>query len=439
MKPNKEPRVDLEKADFRYQPDEALESFAVKYAQMRFLITVCLIAPRIWREIKRDYYGRYVTLVREQSEIKERQWDEEWDRDWAEAKEKVPDLEQRCAKATQRKEARMKERQEQADTNSAPTHSTVDRGQTSPPRRSSTLEEDAYDIYLEISKVSKGYSHLRPLNLDSPYSTGARLVELDGNDAEVERFREDLLEHMKKWGLGEYWCGEQLINVMRRNERATTPDARPTDLRGRSDQQSDWMNRFDSFIAQIDSELEKFGEGSRMDLWEEAQLVEAWRLEWGSQSRFSHEGGIKTNPPRGYPHWNANVESRAEYLAEIERAGTGLISKILPLKLLSWKRRELIKDWLKEAALSYCKTVVEDYRSIPGWKPVETKKELVRHLVWTAMYQVASKSYTNVAVRAEVAISTAKRAIDQVLDIINLQKSQAKKSATNTTNHHGNR
>jgi hypothetical protein len=79
--PSKKLKGHLEKADLSDQPTKAPENFAVKYTQMRFLIAVCLTEPRIWHEIKREYYGRYLALVREQSETREREWDEEWDLD----------------------------------------------------------------------------------------------------------------------------------------------------------------------------------------------------------------------------------------------------------------------------------------------------------------------------------------------------------------------
>jgi hypothetical protein len=138
---------------------------------------------------------------------------------------------------------------------------------------------------------------------------------------------------------------------------------------------------------------------------------------------FSSEGGGGVRPTidppyEGGPEYDP-TGSRKAYLDRIHVDAQEVIESN-PLLNLSdaLQRSEFINSIVAEVE-KYCIEAEKHCHEL-GYPPFNEKRKLEKHLIWTVQFQVCEKSYSEIARNNKVNTSTVKRAIEDILQAIDL-------------------
>ena len=105
---------------------------------------------------------------------------------------------------------------------------------------------------------------------------------------------------------------------------------------------------------------------------------------------------VVKNTLKGFPQWSANIESRRKYLDYIAKTAKRRLESDPVLSQGDPSHRTALIETVVKRASEYSKQVDERYQSA-GWKPVEEKRELKKHLSWSIKYQVRAINFSQIA------------------------------------------
>ena len=156
------------------------------------------------------------------------------------------------------------------------------------------------------------------------------------------------------------------------------------------------------------------------------------RLEWMSGGtgwmRLSDEDIKDVVPPSGLRSWTPDTEFQVSYE---QYARNEIEQHINQDQFFSNVKASLKIDFIEAKmaeVISYCERVLEVYfsqkdssgRSI--WKLAEKRDDFPRNLKWTIRFQILGESFSQIANEEDKAVSTIKRAIEDILDLLDLPK-----------------
>ncbi len=154
---------------------------------------------------------------------------------------------------------------------------------------------------------------------------------------------------------------------------------------------------------------------------------------WTSSNQLPEldvELDLPTLPPKpptnpiGLPDWNPLTTLREDYYWNVRWLIAQQFDENLVLQHLGESHRQSNIDWIvKQKVEMYCNNVKKYYRS-HGWVSGQRRwrKKLPTHMTWTVYCHVLGTPYNVVAKEAGVHLSTVKRAVEDVEDLINLAK-----------------
>ena len=140
-------------------------------------------------------------------------------------------------------------------------------------------------------------------------------------------------------------------------------------------------------------------------------------------------------PPEGWPKWDSTQEPRESYLSRVGKESLEAIGKNPFLSAGHLQRKRGLVSSVLEIANSYCDKVEKAQRS-RGLRRVRFSKNIKRNLLWSVEFQILGKTYTAIAndyslqqaqkagdeTTAEINITTVKRAVENTLKFIGLEK-----------------
>lgn len=138
---------------------------------------------------------------------------------------------------------------------------------------------------------------------------------------------------------------------------------------------------------------------------------------------------LAPSPPQGIPRWLFTATSREEYLQSVDCVAREEIRKSALLSSVELSHQEEYVREVKRVAAVYCDSVEEFLSKQRGWKKSKVypdHRAHLKHVIWAVMFQVEGKSYSDIANEMQVAIkelptvSTVKRAVSGILDLISL-------------------
>lgn len=140
-------------------------------------------------------------------------------------------------------------------------------------------------------------------------------------------------------------------------------------------------------------------------------------------------------PPEGWPKWDSTQEPRESYLARIGKESQEAIGKNPFLSAGHLQRKRGLVNSVLQIANSFCNKIEKAQRS-RGLRRVRFSKNIERNLLWSVEFQILGKTYTSIAndyalqqsqksgdgTTAEINITTVKRAVENTLKLIGLEK-----------------
>lgn len=128
--------------------------------------------------------------------------------------------------------------------------------------------------------------------------------------------------------------------------------------------------------------------------------------------------------PPGLWEWQPEYEERSAYIkSQLERveenveAGSLLENPRIRRKLLSITQT---------AAEEYCDEVEKHYKAA-GWEKIRDRKEIRKHLSWAVRFQVNKETFSSIAESEDVTVPAVTKAIEQVLELVGIQKREDSK------------
>lgn len=131
-------------------------------------------------------------------------------------------------------------------------------------------------------------------------------------------------------------------------------------------------------------------------------------------------------PKKGLPEWMANLESREAYISHIREGASKRVNGDPYLSMMQKSHLnaavQTIGNEVSELS-KYLDRVEERYQS-QGWKRVDNKKKLQRHMEWTVKFQVQGINYSQVAreSKPQVTMQAIRKEINFTLALIGLQR-----------------
>lgn len=146
------------------------------------------------------------------------------------------------------------------------------------------------------------------------------------------------------------------------------------------------------------------------------------QLEWSYVGILWPGLAIKKTP-KNFPQWNAHIESRRNYLKNVtKRAKQSLKNDPIFSQVDPSHRASLIRA-AENHAFDCSKKIDEKYQSA-GWKPIEEKTELQKHVEWTIKYQVQRINFSQIARKSQPRVKPQAviKAVRSILALIGLNE-----------------
>lgn len=151
-----------------------------------------------------------------------------------------------------------------------------------------------------------------------------------------------------------------------------------------------------------------------------------WSVGSSSWMRLNNEAFSHLTVPHELPKWEADSQFRTQYVQYAERQIKDHVAKDPFICALKPKLKRAIIDAKMSEINNYCDGVLRVYDSQvddsgePTWKRAESKDELIRNVKWAVSFQVLNQTYSDIASRENVAVSTVSRSVKYVLTLIGL-------------------
>lgn len=126
-------------------------------------------------------------------------------------------------------------------------------------------------------------------------------------------------------------------------------------------------------------------------------------------------------PPEGLPEWLL-VESRDSYLARVQELVRDEIAASQSQILKNERRAARFVKLVMDEAEAYCEQVRNQEQSKTEDKEVRDRPELIKHVEWTAKFQVKKQSLNSIAKAVGVNTSSVKREVDKALELIGIER-----------------
>lgn len=211
------------------------------------------------------------------------------------------------------------------------------------------------------------------------------------------------------------------------------------------DTQFDWRD-FERGTDKCSPQQKKLRDGliAWLDRWHliESANGEKWCLRWlvyAVLDHWAHSADLvrehsivgeirrtqklpKTSASSGnLPAYTPAHESREEYFNRVSETARQHIASDPILASAEQSHRESFIRAVVDGLSDYCQQVEAAYFE-EDWKQVAEKRKLTKHLIWTIQFQLQEKSYSQIARAEKIEVSTVKRAVDETLIILGLQR-----------------
>lgn len=157
------------------------------------------------------------------------------------------------------------------------------------------------------------------------------------------------------------------------------------------------------------------------------RTIEKWTRPYNQRNKLMWDnegwgGGVPDEwpiPPDGLPFYNPLDFHRSQYKERLHKQVIESIKNDSILRHGEPSSRKAFVDSIIAVADGYC-SKVDKYAESLGYKKTREKKKLKQHLVWAVRFQVLSESYSAIAEQERVSVSTVKRAVADILELIEL-------------------
>jgi hypothetical protein len=142
---------------------------------------------------------------------------------------------------------------------------------------------------------------------------------------------------------------------------------------------------------------------------------------------------VNLQPLCGLIPWEAETVTRERYIGYVKQTIRQRIRKDSLFSHLSPKTKMAVVEELIKKFDNYCDQVLDAYlcqvdeRGCQLWKLTNTKADFARNIDWAVNFQVLGESFNQIAMANEVEASTVKRAVEDTLRLIGLQKREARR------------
>jgi hypothetical protein len=134
---------------------------------------------------------------------------------------------------------------------------------------------------------------------------------------------------------------------------------------------------------------------------------------------IDHAAELALLPYDEFPRWEPANQRRRDYRNGLTVWARGRMDVEILFKCTTAKLRTDLIDLVEKKGKSYCDSVEVFYES-NGWTRVKDKRSLLKHIKWTVAFQVQKLSHNRIAQSFGVGVGPVKRAVDEVLNLIEL-------------------